>query len=337
MLASISRVTLETPIGTMRLEQPAIAAVALVLIATGRWRRLLEVDPKALVIAAGFATYLAVLGISSALVAPQPVDSLRLVAWLAISMVGGVVAMLLAWPDPEGSILPLAVGASLKGAVGIGVALLFLIAGPEGRLRIQEADGMLPRVHAFTWEANLYASSWRCAFHSRWRRRGARHERSACCCWRSSSSACPWARHAAPTSGSRLGSSSTPWFIVAERRVTDVSRLAGGTLAFFLVGLVASSFLLPNLVERAIGVDIVVPGLSPPSSGPSETFDPAIRPHRDRRRCQVSSHTRTPSPSDSSACPSPSTIYARVRIDRPRRRIVRTAARRPFNTAPRIT
>ncbi len=32
VLASTSRVTLDTPIGTMRLEQPAIAAVALVLL-----------------------------------------------------------------------------------------------------------------------------------------------------------------------------------------------------------------------------------------------------------------------------------------------------------------
>ena len=273
VLSSISRVTLDTPVGTMRLEQPAIAAVALVLLATGQWRRLLRLDRTAIVIALGFAIYLAVLGIASALRAPHPIDSLRLVVWLAVSMVGGLVAFILVVPDPEASMLPFAVGGALKGAVGVAVAVVFLVAGPDIAPGIQEADGILPRVHAFTWEANLYASFL------------------AIC----APLALEAARRASPgrallllgpvliglplgmTRGAYLGLLAGLGVyalirIVVQRRPTDLPRLGAATLGLFLIGLVAANVLLPNAIERTAGIGI--PGAVSPSSGPAGSGGP---------------------------------------------------------------
>lgn len=158
LLASLSRLVIDTPVGTMRLEQPAIAVVAIVLLVRGRLGVLRSVSRTELAIAGAFAGYLAVLAVSSAIRAPQPIESLRLVAWLAISMVGGGVVYVLARPTPPIAVPPFAFAGAAKGAVGIVVAAAFLVFGPGADWGIQEAQGILPRVHAFTWEANIYAS-----------------------------------------------------------------------------------------------------------------------------------------------------------------------------------
>ena len=157
LLASLSRLVIETPGGTMRLEQPAIAVVAIVLLVRGRLGVLRSVSRTELVIAGAFAGYLAVLAVSSAIRAPQPVQSLRLVAWLAISMVGGGVVYVLARSKPPIAIPPFAFAGAANGAVGIVVAALFLVLGTEADWGIQGAQGILPRVQAFSWEANIYA------------------------------------------------------------------------------------------------------------------------------------------------------------------------------------
>ena len=135
LLASLSRLVIETPGGTMRLEQPAIAVVAIVLLIRGRLGVLRSVSRTELVIAGAFAGYLAVLAVSSAIRAPQPVQSLRLVAWLAISMVGGGVVYVLARSKPPIAIPPFAFAGAANGAVGIVVAALFLVLGTEAERR----------------------------------------------------------------------------------------------------------------------------------------------------------------------------------------------------------
>lgn len=93
-LASASRLVLETPFGTLRLEQPAIGA--LVVVAAARGRREGRHAPRQVwLIGAAVLVYLAVMTMSSALVAPQPIASLRITLWWAISAAGGAAAFVL--------------------------------------------------------------------------------------------------------------------------------------------------------------------------------------------------------------------------------------------------
>ncbi|MFL5679366.1 MAG: O-antigen ligase family protein [Chloroflexota bacterium] len=158
LLASLSRITVETPIGTMRLEQPAIGIVLVVLLAIGAGRDLTRAPRWVYAMAACLAVFLAALAISSAVIAPDRAASLRIVAWWAISLASAVVAYLLVKDVVRDSIVPFTFAAGAKAATGIGVALVFLALGPTADFGVQGADTVLPRVHGLTWEANLYAS-----------------------------------------------------------------------------------------------------------------------------------------------------------------------------------
>ncbi len=226
--------------------------------------------------------YLAVLTVSSALVAPTPIDSLRLVAWLAISMVGALVAFILVWPDPDAAVLPLAVGGALKGAVGIAVAIFFLVGGPTADIGIQEPDGILPRVHAFTWEANLYASFLAmCVPLALESARGPHRTRGLLLL-------------ALVVVGLPLGITRGAYLglvagivayaivlVVASGRRVDLRRLASATLFLLLVGVIASSALLPNLIQRASGLGGIGALSSPtqsPGGGPAGSGPPGAGP-----------------------------------------------------------
>jgi hypothetical protein len=157
LLASFSRGTLETPLGTMRPEMPAVACVAVVLLLSGRMRWLARLSRVNIVIALCFAVYLVALAGSSAFLAPGTAQSLRMVAWLAISMTGGVVACTLALPRPAESARPFALVGAFNGGVGLLIAVAFLVVGPFD-FGVQETDQILPRVYALGWESNLYAN-----------------------------------------------------------------------------------------------------------------------------------------------------------------------------------
>src|SRR6187401_3256486 len=86
VLASFSRATLETPIGTMRPEMPAVAVVAGVLLLGGRFGALRSAPRTVVAATLAFGAYLALLAFSSAFISPEPTQSLRMVAWLIISM-----------------------------------------------------------------------------------------------------------------------------------------------------------------------------------------------------------------------------------------------------------
>jgi hypothetical protein len=160
LLASISRFTIELPLGTMRMEHPAIAFAALALLVNRRRRQYRPPLPRRseLAILGLLCGYLAVLAISSAVAAPQPIASLRMVAWTAISLVGGVVAYVLLRAEPfsaegwyRGSALFLA-------SAGIAVGAWYVVQGPSDIPGL--ASGLVPwrKVYAYAWEANLYAS-----------------------------------------------------------------------------------------------------------------------------------------------------------------------------------
>lgn len=269
LLASLSRATLETPLGTMRLEMPAIAVAAAVLLANGRFRILASLPRSTLAMALAFGTYLGVLALSSALIAPQPTLSLHVVAWLAISMVGGAVAFVLVRPQPVASMEPLAVAGALMGGVGLLVAVMFLVAGPGWNLGIQDPSTILPRVYALAWETNLYASFLAmCAFFALEAARGPRK-------------AAGLAMLALILIGFPLGITRGAYFGLAagaiaygtvrlalDHRPRNLVRLGAISAVLLVLGIAASTVLLPNLVERAAGqASGHVPGTSPGPSG----------------------------------------------------------------------
>jgi hypothetical protein len=160
LLASLSRLTVELPFGTMRMEHPAIAfaAVALLIDRNGPLYRSQRPRRTALAILGLLCGYLAVLAVSSALAAPQPLASLRIVAWTAISLVGGVVAYVLLRTDPVCAERWYRGSAFLLACAGITVAAWYSVQGPSEIPGL--SSGLLPwrKVFAYAWEPNLYAS-----------------------------------------------------------------------------------------------------------------------------------------------------------------------------------
>jgi hypothetical protein len=154
-LAAISRVTVELPPGTMRLEQPGIAAVLVALAAQRRaWPR---PTSAATPIVVGLTLFVGSLALSSALMAPRPIDSLRIVAWYMTSIGGGFTAfLLLRRRSDEATPWFSGVGA-VAGGAGLLAAVLFFVIGESWSIGIQGIPDF-PRVYAFAWEGNLFAS-----------------------------------------------------------------------------------------------------------------------------------------------------------------------------------
>jgi hypothetical protein len=161
LLATLSRWTIELPPGTMRLEQPAIAAGLLVLgrglAVRNTWRHILP-------IALPFMVYLAALVVSSVVYAPDRPQSLRMAFWTGLSMAGGLLAFALLSGRARQAIPWFRLAGGAHAGAGIVFATLFLVlgpvilAGPDPAPGIQDALGPLPKAYAFSWEANIYAS-----------------------------------------------------------------------------------------------------------------------------------------------------------------------------------
>jgi hypothetical protein len=285
-LASLSRPTLETPLGTMRVEMPAIAVVAVVLLTAGRFATLRSLPRSTLAMALAFGTYLGVLALSSAFVAPGTDQSLHMVAWLATSMTGGALTFVLLRSRPVGAIEPLAFAGAAMGAAGILAAAVFFVAGPTFDLGIQESDAVVPRVYALGWETNLYASFLgMSAFLALEVARGA-HRRVGL------------VGLALTLIGFALGLTRGAYIglaagaiayvavrLVAERRPSDLPRLGVIAAALLVVGFASANVLLPNALERAYGGGAGIPGPSgsatpsgAASGGASTTFDPTRGP-----------------------------------------------------------
>jgi hypothetical protein len=163
LVATLSRWTISTHLGDMRLEQPAIVAgFAALLVAPSRLDlgRLRALWP----IGASFGLYLACLTLSSVLFAPDRADSLRMTFWTGLSMAGGLLAfLLLARSNARATEWMLASG-YVQAAVALVFAVLFftlgpvVVAGPEPAPGIIQPLSSLPKVFGLSWEANLYAS-----------------------------------------------------------------------------------------------------------------------------------------------------------------------------------
>ena len=160
LLASVSRLTIELPFGTMRMEHPAIAfaALALLIERRGSLHRVPRPRQSELAILGLLCGYLAVLAVSSVLAAPQPLASLRIVAWTGISLVGGVVAYVLVRTEPLRAEAWYRGIAFLLACAGIAVGAWYLVQGPSDIPGL--SSGLVPwrKVYALAWEPNLYAS-----------------------------------------------------------------------------------------------------------------------------------------------------------------------------------
>jgi hypothetical protein len=158
VLATLSRWTIELPIGNMRLEQPAIAFGLFALLYARRLpdratlRRLLP-------IAIAFMFYLGALTASSLLHSPDRADSLRMVFWTGLSMAGGLLVFLLLFgQDSEGGPRWLRPTAGLHASLGVLIAILFFTLGPVIVPGPDPVPGMQGKIFAVSWEANVFAS-----------------------------------------------------------------------------------------------------------------------------------------------------------------------------------
>ncbi|MFL5673374.1 MAG: hypothetical protein ACJ779_00050 [Chloroflexota bacterium] len=265
-LASLSRATVETPVGTMRMEQPAIAVVGVVLLATGRMRVLASLPRWVWFVAGCLAVYLAVLAASSILVAPDRAASLRVLVWWAVSIAGGVVALVLVGQRGRAAILPLALVAALSGAIGIITAVAFLTtATPEDHLGIQNWDSILPRVYGLAWEANLYSSFLAaCVPFGLEAARGRRDRRLGIAIAAVILVAMPLGGTRGAFIGLAVGLAVYLGTLLwRTRRPVPVAVMAGAAAALTIGGIVLSGVLLPNPLERLGEVAGTIPSAPP--------------------------------------------------------------------------
>lgn len=158
VLASFSGIVVGLTVGRVRIEEPSIIAAVITLAVTGGWPRRALVRPV-IPTALAFAAYLLVLSLSSALNAPEPIISARMITWTSLSMLGGVVAFaLLASAGRWGAESWITATGVVHAAIGLGVAAAFLMLGPAGIPGMQVSRGEVPKVAGLAFEANLYAS-----------------------------------------------------------------------------------------------------------------------------------------------------------------------------------
>jgi hypothetical protein len=155
--ASFSRIT--APLGpyAVRLEQPALGL--LILIVGIREREFIRnaVARYRWLIAAG-ALYLAANVISSVLYAARPLDSLRIAGWLGLSMIGGLaIAALVARVPGAAHKLPTWVVGAASIQVAVGLAAVASEALFKTTWGVQAADVVLGKTYGLSWEANVLA------------------------------------------------------------------------------------------------------------------------------------------------------------------------------------
>jgi hypothetical protein len=163
LVATLSRGTINTPIGNMRFEQPAIlAGFAALVVARERidLGRLRQFWP----IGAGFGLYLACLTISTLLFAPDRANSLRMTFWTGLSMASGVLVLILLARSNARASQWMCFSGYVQAVPALVFAILFfslgpvLISGPTPAPGLQDPLGVLPKVFSLSWEANIYAS-----------------------------------------------------------------------------------------------------------------------------------------------------------------------------------
>ena len=155
-VATLSALTIDLPFGRVRVEQPAILGLFVLLLLQGRLRAFRPIAISASV--ACFAIYFGTMVLSSILNAPAIMVSARLLIWTGISMLGAVVAFALVWGHKGEEQRVLSLVGLLQGLLGLGIALAFFTLGPNGIPGVQVSPGEAAKVASIDYEANLYAS-----------------------------------------------------------------------------------------------------------------------------------------------------------------------------------
>jgi len=154
-----SRTVLDFLGANIRVEQPAVVVLSAWLL----WRHhalILQLVRRYFVALVGAAVWLTAMFISSLLIAPNPGASLRIEAWLCVSIlsagVAAVLAMRLRSNQDAGSVFVWAAG------VQVCIALFALVSGRVlgvawGGYWLVEGSGVF-RAFALVWEPNIFAS-----------------------------------------------------------------------------------------------------------------------------------------------------------------------------------
>jgi len=121
--------TIDLPFGNVRVEQPAILGLFVLLLVQGRLRAFRPIAISACV--ACFAVYFATMALSSILNAPEIMVSARLLIWTGISMLGAVVAFTLVWVTTGGAARSMLVG-FLQALLGLGSLWRSSLSGLKG-------------------------------------------------------------------------------------------------------------------------------------------------------------------------------------------------------------
>lgn len=155
-VASFSVITARTPVGNVRPEQGAIIVLALLALLPrlGDVWALVRAAP---IVALSAALYLGANVASSLLVAPDPAESLKIAAWLALSMTAMVIAAILVRDRGHDLDLPrwIVAAACIQTVVGLAAVASQALFGTEWG--VQSNDVLLGKTKGLSWEANILA------------------------------------------------------------------------------------------------------------------------------------------------------------------------------------
>lgn len=155
-VASFSVITASTPVGSVRPEQGAIILLALAVLA-GRLGDVWALARAAPIVALSAALYLGANVASSLLFAPDPAESLKIAAWLALSMAAMVIAAVLVRDRGHDLELPrwIVAAACVQTVVGLAAVTSQALFGTEWG--VQSNDVLLGKTKGLSWEANILA------------------------------------------------------------------------------------------------------------------------------------------------------------------------------------
>lgn len=155
VLATVSRFGAPFGDATVRLEQAAILGVAVTILIVDRPAVRGAIGHSRVAVVAA-SLYLVAHVVASALFAPQPVESLRIAAWLAVSITGGaVVAVIVYRSAGRISLGPWLVGAAMAQVViaVLAVASQVVFKTDWG---VQSRDVLIGKAFGLSHEANLF-------------------------------------------------------------------------------------------------------------------------------------------------------------------------------------
>ena len=154
--ASFSVIIAPTPVGSVRPEQGAIFVLALAVLAT-RPRDVWVLVRAAPFLALFAALYLGANVASSLLFAPDPAESLKIAAWLALSMAAMVIAAVMVRDRGHDLGLPqwIVGAACIQTLVGLGAVTSQALFGTDWGVQVN--DVLLGKTKGLSWEANILA------------------------------------------------------------------------------------------------------------------------------------------------------------------------------------